>query len=298
MEAVGLALPAGTAARGGLTVAVGGIEVTLLDLTNAFATLARGGTVRQPRLLADAVADASTDDDDDDGAAVLSPLTAAAITDMLSSRHRVPHAGDGAVASAAHWFAWKTGTSSARRDAVAVGHNGRYAIGVWVGRFAGGGDVAYTGRTSAEPLLTRMFAGDPVAVASVAAPMSPDAEVLAARVRRPLRVSQIAADDATDAVDRASVIRIQAPRDGDRFLAWAGPVGIEPVARRVDPATGIARAAAAAGTWLLNGRPLEADHGTGQLALQLDPGRYELTFVGDGRLTDTVRFTVRATDAR
>jgi penicillin-binding protein 1C len=284
LEAVGLDLPTDAAARGGLSLAVGGIEVTLLDLTNAFATLARGGTMREPRLLAAAP----------DGAPVLSPLTAATITDMLSTRHRSPYAGGDVLESASTWFAWKSGTSSARRDAVAVGHNGRYAIGVWVGRFAGGGDVAYTGRTSAEPLLATLFAGAPLAVARDAAPPPPDAAAQATLARRPLDISRAAAAT-DDGDDRDATIRIESPRDGDRYIAWAGPVRLQPTARLVDPATGIARPQAAAGRWLLNGRPLPIRRGSPAPRLDVGPGRYELTFVGSDRRSDTVRFIVTAT---
>jgi membrane carboxypeptidase/penicillin-binding protein PbpC len=58
----------------------------------------------------------------------------------------------------APWFMWKTGTSSGRRDAWAVGHNRRYAIGVWVGRFNGRGDPAFVGGDLAEPLAAQLFA--------------------------------------------------------------------------------------------------------------------------------------------
>lgn len=51
----------------------------------------------------------------------------------------------------------KTGTSSGRRDAWAVGHNGKYAVGVWVGRLSGMGDEAFVGAKVAEPVLARIF---------------------------------------------------------------------------------------------------------------------------------------------
>jgi membrane carboxypeptidase/penicillin-binding protein PbpC len=54
-------------------------------------------------------------------------------------------------------FAWKTGTSAGQRDAWAVGFDERHAAGVWIGRFAGGGDAAFVGERAAEPLLTRVF---------------------------------------------------------------------------------------------------------------------------------------------
>ncbi|MHC4811350.1 MAG: hypothetical protein ACYTEV_13435 [Planctomycetota bacterium] len=64
------------------------------------------------------------------------------------------------------------------------------------------------------------------------------------------------------------------------------------LARRVDAATGIATLAAAAGTWLLDGRPIEPGGGG---VLSLEPGRYELLFVDDARRVDRVRFTVAGT---
>lgn len=296
MEAAGLSLPADAASRGGLSIAVGGIDVSLLELTNAFATLARGGERRTPRLLADAdgaVAARTTP------AIAFSPEVAAAITDILGSHRRRPFAGGEVLEHAGGWFAWKTGTSSARRDAVAVGHNGSHAIGVWVGRFAGGGDVAYTGRTSAEPLLARLFSDPRLAVpAPVAAPPAP------LPVARPLAVSlAAAAADSSSAAAEAfpapaavaapeSRVRIESPRDGDRFIAWNGPVSVPLLARRVDAATGIATLAAAAGTWLLDGRPIEPGGGG---VLSLEPGRYELLFVDDARRVDRVRFTVAGT---
>lgn len=53
---------------------------------------------------------------------------------------------------------WKTGTSSGNRDAWAVGHDGRHAVGVWVGRFSGSGDPAFVGSRAAEPLLLELLA--------------------------------------------------------------------------------------------------------------------------------------------
>lgn len=59
-------------------------------------------------------------------------------------------------ARAEAWM-WKTGTSSGNRDAWAVGHDGRHAVGVWVGRFSGSGDPAFVGSRAAEPLLLELL---------------------------------------------------------------------------------------------------------------------------------------------
>ncbi len=148
MEACGVRFAADAARRGGLSVAVGGVEVRLLDLTAAYATIGRGGIYRPAKLVP--AGDALP-------VRVLAPETCAAIDDILSSRHRRPHGMEERLPSSVPWFMWKTGTSSHRRDAWALGHNGRYAIGVWAGRFAGGRDDRLLGAHTAEPLLAKLF---------------------------------------------------------------------------------------------------------------------------------------------
>src|SRR4029434_9076959 len=99
-----------------------GIEVTLVDLVNAYATLGRGGLRLEPRLFVD---------ESRESARVLSDRTCAVIDDVLSSHRRIRPCMEARAPGCIPWFMWKTGTSSGRRDAWAVGHNGRHAIGVW-----------------------------------------------------------------------------------------------------------------------------------------------------------------------
>jgi penicillin-binding protein 1C len=54
-------------------------------------------------------------------------------------------------------IAWKTGTSHGLRDAWAVGVNGEYAVGVWVGNADGEGRPGLTGTESASPLMFDIF---------------------------------------------------------------------------------------------------------------------------------------------
>lgn len=54
-------------------------------------------------------------------------------------------------------IAWKTGTSHGLRDAWAVGVNGDYAVGVWVGNADGEGRPGLTGTESASPILFDIF---------------------------------------------------------------------------------------------------------------------------------------------
>jgi penicillin-binding protein 1C len=54
-------------------------------------------------------------------------------------------------------IAWKTGTSYGLRDAWAIGSNGRYTLGVWVGNAGGEPATFISGQSSAAPILFDMF---------------------------------------------------------------------------------------------------------------------------------------------
>lgn len=259
LEAAGVRLPADAQRRGGLALAVGGIEVTLLDLTNAYATLGRRGVRMRPRLFADEPRQA---------AGALGADVCAAVDEILSSRRRRPRGAEGLRRQDVPWFMWKTGTSAARRDAWAVGHNGRFAVGVWVGRFRGTGRVAFVGAEAAEPLLARLF--DLPALRRRGAP-SPARPIV---VRRPLPVPAEAAD----------VPRILAPSRGETFLALGGRAVIRTRTNRLGGLT-----------WFLDGRLIDARRAA---RLELPPGSYELRCVGPaGRSSNAVRFVIRPTGA-
>ena len=257
LESAGVSLPSDAQKRGGLALAVGGVEVTLLDLTNAYATLARRGVRRQPRLFTD---------DSSGEAQVLKPRVCASINDILSSRHRRPRDMEGMSVGDVPWFMWKTGTSSGRRDAWAVGHNCRYAIGVWIGRFRGTGRAEYIGAQAAEPLLHGLFRLP--RIRTDADP--PEPETL--RACGPLLLPKEVMES----------LQITTPGTGEVLVATNG--------------TAIVRACAnqdKGNSWFLNGR-LE---GKGQAQrLVLTPGIYELRCVGQNGSSATVKFTVCSRD--
>ena len=243
IEAVGIELPPDARRRGGLAVAVGALEVTLLDLTNAYATLGRGGARRPLRLFAD--------QSPPPAAAVLDANVCAALDEILSSRSRRPSGLDHLSDPRLPWFMWKTGTSAGRRDAWAVGHNRRYAIGVWVGRFSGTGRVEFVGRQAAEPLLAALFDLPGIRSARVPRPARP---IL---VRHPL----------PPPAPLAAGLRILTPTDGDTFLALSGRAVIHAAANRTGGVN-----------WFLNGRLIDPNQAA---RLCLSPGTYELRCVAD-----------------
>jgi penicillin-binding protein 1C len=241
LAAAGVGLPADAAERGGLAIVTGAVEVRLLDLTNAYATLARGGVFRPARLFPDEPAPERR---------ALSAEASAAVSAILSCRERAPAGLEGRPESAVPWFAWKTGTSSGRRDAFAVGHNGRFAIGVWVGRFAGHGDYGIVGAVAAEPLLSRLFCRPDLAAVADPPPPPPI----------PVRTPIFREDG------KASAPRIVAPSSGVVFAAPPG--GTAKVLVAAEPQAGL--------TWFLNGALLP---GSAPAPLILPPGRYTLRAV-------------------
>lgn len=113
----------------GLGMAIGNVEVSLLELVRAYGVLARGGDGR------------------------FAPACAYLVSDMLSGNER-SHAAFGHIADVAvPRFAWKTGTSSAYRDAWTVAWNPEFVVGVWCGHKTGGfGDKSVVGAKAAAPV--------------------------------------------------------------------------------------------------------------------------------------------------
>ena len=147
-EACGISFRADPVGRGGLAFVLGAVETRLIDLANAYATLGRGGVRRDVRFFLD---EPMVD------CRILEKQVCLWLSHELSSRKLPSQEFRNLSIEATPWFMRKTGTSSGRRDAWAVGHNGKFAIGVWVGRTSGMGDAAFVGSRAAEPLLARIF---------------------------------------------------------------------------------------------------------------------------------------------
>ena len=135
----------------GLGMAIGNVEVTLLELAAAYGAIARGGIWKRPCAFAHELAEGQT------GARVFSAGACWLVSDMLSGDERsaaaLGHVADVATAR----FAWKTGTSAAYRDAWTVAWNPEYVVGVWCGHVSGGfGDMTLVGAKAAAPLAWRI----------------------------------------------------------------------------------------------------------------------------------------------
>jgi penicillin-binding protein 1C len=148
MSGIALDLPEPRGATG-LAIALGGLGMTLENLTKLYAGIANGGHVRALRYAASAP--------DDDGQPLMTPEAAWAVADVLAD---MPPARGRAVLRArdgGRRVAYKTGTSYGYKDAWSVGFDADHTVAVWIGRPDGIGRGGETGATSAVPVMHRVF---------------------------------------------------------------------------------------------------------------------------------------------
>ncbi|MFH1278029.1 MAG: penicillin-binding protein 1C [Candidatus Eisenbacteria bacterium] len=137
----------------GLSLVLGGGDVTLLELADLYAVLARQGVRRPTRWRVEEGGEKEARRSEPDEIRLFSReaawLTLSILVDVTrpdldavwrSGREEVP-------------IPWKTGTSYGHRDAWAVGIAGNYVIAVWLGNFDGSGTPLLVGREVAGPLL-------------------------------------------------------------------------------------------------------------------------------------------------
>lgn len=281
LNALGLSLRE-SAGWYGSALALGGAEVTLLDLANAYRTLANGGLFTavplpgRPR-----------------GAPrqVMDPAVAWLLGDILADpQARVATFGIDNPLRTRGFAAVKTGTSKDLRDSWCVGYTDRYTVAVWVGNASGQPMHDVSGVGGAAPvwqaLVRHLHQGQP----SVA-PARP-AGIVTAAVRwagdheAPRREAFLAGtaprDGGVTALRaRGDPMGITSPTDGSLF---ALDPDIPPQAQRIT-------FAGERGTWAVDGRVV--GHGE-QLHWPPWPGRHRLELrAADGRVLQAVRFEVR-----
>lgn len=138
----------------GLSLALGGGELTPEELARLYLALAGDGSLRQLRYL--------REQPQGSGERLLSPEAAFMVRDML--RHNPRPDGLPADRRGQQWrTAWKTGTSWGFRDAWSAGLVGPYVLVVWVGNFDGRGNPAFIGAKTAAPLFFRIADALPLA---------------------------------------------------------------------------------------------------------------------------------------
>ena len=279
LKALGFALPE-SAGFYGHALALGGADVTLLALTNAYRSLANGG-VYAPVALQSATSPRQ----------VAEPAAVYLVTDILSDNAaRAQTFGLDSALVTPGFAAVKTGTSKDMRDNWCVGYTDRFTVGVWVGNASGeamhqvsGVSGAapiwqalvrhlHDGRVSKRPAVPQGIVGERVQIAGGAEPMRDELFLVGTTQTRWQPSGQM---------QSRQRYGITSPRDGSLF---AIDPDMPPRAQRI-------HFEGERGTWVLDGK--RVGEGT-RLAWAPWPGRHELALIGrDGREIQRVRFEVR-----
>jgi len=231
-------LPEGEAP--GLAISLGGVGISLHELVQLYCGLANGGTAKKLR-------DGTEKDEallSGPGAMVLDRQATWQIADILSGVK--PPEG-----AAARTIAYKTGTSYGYRDAWSVGFDGRYVLGVWVGRPDAGAVPGIAGYTTAAPILFEGFARS--GLPAVALPRPPAGSFRPSREELPVTLVRFSTGADGLVVTAAAAVTEPAPTivfppEGARVeLTTAG--GVEPLVLKLQGGRAPFR-------WLANGKPL------------------------------------------
>ncbi len=156
----------------GYSLALGSSEVSLLNLTNAYRTLANGGQVGEVKFASPSplptpayVKGSQTSPIGPHSRArewagvravpesAIDPRAAFIVSDILADPlARARTFGTDSVLATRFWTAVKTGTSKDMRDNWAVGYSQRYTVGVWVGNASGAPMWDVSGTSGAAPI--------------------------------------------------------------------------------------------------------------------------------------------------
>jgi penicillin-binding protein 1C len=255
-----LVLPKGDAP--GLAMGLGGIGISLADLTRLYADLARGGSALPLIERRGEAASARP-------AQLLDPVAAWYVGNILIGTPPPANAVGGRIA-------FKTGTSYGYRDAWAIGFDGRRAVGVWVGRPDGAPVPGLAGRTAAAPILFDSFSRMDRPFAPL--PPAPKGALNAATGKLPLPLQRFT--PGLQLVQGAAPPRIMFPPDGAHLDV--GGTGASSVALKITG--GVAPL-----TVLVNGVPAAGSGAKRSLFWEPDgPGFTRLTVMDARGVADSV----------
>jgi penicillin-binding protein 1C len=131
-----------------LPVALGGLGISLADLTMLYAAFPNGGEATLLRM---------TNGDARRPVRLMGAAAAWYVTDILRGSPLPEGFAQALGLTRARDIAFKTGTSYGFRDAWAIGYSPDYTVGVWVGRADGSPRPGHYGRNTATPVLLKAF---------------------------------------------------------------------------------------------------------------------------------------------
>ncbi|MCR9139807.1 MAG: penicillin-binding protein 1C [Alphaproteobacteria bacterium] len=230
------ALPAG--GRAGLSIGLGGIGISLRDLVQLYTGLAAANG--RPSMLTNGVDDAAGDGQQ---RRLLESVARWHVTDIL--RGIAEPAGSKSLD-----IAYKTGTSYGYRDAWSLGYDGRYVIGVWIGRADNTAVPGMTGQSAAAPVLFEAFSRSGLALTPFG--RAPAGAVRLTRQDLPVAMRRYqTVEDALDGRGREAAPHIAYPPAGARVALSNGADGsLAPLVVKLQGGRPPFR-------WLANGKPLD-----------------------------------------
>jgi penicillin-binding protein 1C len=185
----------------GLAMGLGGVGITLQDLAQLYAGLARLGATKPLR-------EVITAKDDRESMRLMDQAAAWQVGNVLMG---TPPPENGAH----NRIAFKTGTSYGYRDAWSVGFDGKLTIGVWVGRPDGAPAPGLVGRTAAAPILFDAFARTGKLPAAL--PKPPKGVLVASNAKLPLPLRRFRPIGELVRTGNDQAPRIQFPLNGSRI---------------------------------------------------------------------------------
>ena len=272
----------------GYSLALGGAEVTLLQLTNAYRALSNDGAV-------DAVHFLKAKADERSGATrILDPRAAYIVGDILSDpAARALTFGFASPLATRYRSAVKTGTSKDMRDNWAVGFAGRYTVGVWVGNFSGAPMHDVSGIDGAAPIWREVM--DMLQEGAAPDERQPPGGIVRSRVSYAGALEPARDEWFIAGTERSSIValpsrsvrpHIESPAPGTIYA-------IDPDVPRERQRLVVAASGAPRGARFVfeDGRQARADR---PLMWLPSPGKRELILVNaQGKELDRVRFEVR-----
>lgn len=132
-----------------LPIALGGVGITLRDLTTLYTGIPNGGAVT-PLTAVPRTQPAGEE-------RLFGAAPAWYLTEILKQANLPDGWSMGQGIERARQIGFKTGTSYGYRDAWSVGFSRHYTVGVWVGRADGSTRPGHIGRNEAAPILLKIF---------------------------------------------------------------------------------------------------------------------------------------------
>ncbi|MDR6664972.1 penicillin-binding protein 1C [Rhizobium sp. 1399] len=220
----------------GLAIGLGGVGITLKDLVQLYTALANRG---QPVRIGDGVTNAPGKID---GEPLLEPVAVWNVADILSGV--IPPAG-----APQRGIAYKTGTSYGYRDAWSVGYDGRYVLGVWVGRPDNSAVPGLTGYGTAAPILFEALAKSGIATTPLPRPPAGAARIAQTELPISQRRFAVNANGLLVASGREPSPQIVYPPEGAHVDLGAKAGDLSPLMLKLQGGRAPFR-------WLANGKPL------------------------------------------